>query len=182
MKIVLAVLVFVATAGTAAVFLLQDRQVEIRLSEAQLLEAINKKLPFKKSYLIILDVELDNPRISLPEDGSRVQAGVDILVNIRLGGGKRITGTADASAGIRYRAEAGQFFLMDPKIEKLSVGDIPLAYSEKVDDAVGKALKAFFDQRPVYTLKETDTKQKTAKLVLKDVSVDQGVLVLTLGL
>ncbi len=182
MKIFLAVLFAAILAGAGAFVMLRDSQVEIRLSEAQLLEAISKKLPFRKSYLVILDIVLDNPRITLPEDGDRVHAGVDIVVDIRLGNGRRITGTADASAGVRYRPEDGQFFLVDPNIEKLSVGNVPLAYSEKVDTAIRKTLTAFFNERPVYTLKETDTRQKTAKLILKTVAVQEGVLVLTLGL
>lgn len=176
--IVLAVL-FVG--GAVGFFLLQDRQYEIRLTEAQLLEQIDRKLPFTKSYLAVFDISLENPRITMPEDGKRVLAGLDIIADVRIGAGKQIKGSADVSAGIRYAAEAGEFYLVDPNIEHLETQDIPLLYSTKADDAIRKTLAAFFRSQPVYTLKDSDAKQKSAKMVLQDVMVEEGVLVLTLG-
>ena len=175
---VAAVLIF---AGAAAAVLLPDRQFEVKLTEDQLLEAISKKLPFEKSYFVIFDVTLDNPRISLPEGSDRVHAGLDVAVDISIGD-KRFVGSTDASAGIRYEPEAGQFFLVEPNVEALTLQGIPIAYSEKVDDALGKALDAFFGKRPVYTFKDSDSRQKAAKFTLKKVTVADGVLVLTLGL
>ena len=181
MKIFLAIIAMLGV-GATAFFLTQDQQVEIRLSEEQLLQAVEKKLPFEKTYLVLFDVTLDNPRITLVEGSERVQAGLDVAVKIRLGNNSPLRGSADVSGNVRYVPEEGQFYLVEPDIETLSVEGIPAAYIDKVDEVMTKALGAFFKTRPIYTLKETDTKQAAAKLVLKDVAVQNNELVLTLGL
>ncbi len=180
-KIIFLAALAIILAGAAAAFFLPDRQFEIRLSEEQIIQAVSKKLPFEKSYFVIFDVTLDNPRISLPEDSERVHAGLDVAVDIRLGD-RRVVGSTDASAGIRYQPETGQFFLVEPNVEALALQGMLVAYSEKVDAAVAQALAVFFEKRPVYTLKDDDTRQKVAKYTLKKVIVVDGVLVVTLGL
>jgi len=181
MKIILALFVMLG-AGATAFFLTQDQQVEIRLSEDQILQAVGKKLPFKKTYLIIFNVKLDNPRITLLEGSDRVQAGLDATVKVKLGDERPFRGSADISGNVRYVPEQGEFFLMDPEIETLSIEGVPDSYADKIDAIMTTALAAFFDARPIYTLKESDTKQAAAKLALKDVAVENGELVLTLSL
>jgi hypothetical protein len=181
MKYILALLV-VLGAGATAFFLTQDQQVVIRLSEDQLLKAVEKKLPFEKTYLVLFDVTLDNPRITLVDGSERVQAGLDVAVEIRLGNKPPLRGSTDISGNVRYVPEEGEFYLVDPDIETLSIEGIPMAYTDKIDEVMTKALGAFFKTRPIYTLKESDTKQAAAKLVLKDVAVENSELVLTLGL
>ena len=180
-KAIIALLALIC-AGGVAYYLLQDRQFEIRLSEDQLLEALEKKLPFQKTFLIVFDVDLDNPRIKLVEGSDRVQAGLDVTVNVRLGNKRPINGSADVSGHVRYAPEQGEFYLVKPEIESLSIEGVPTDYAERIDETLTKALASFFKTRPIYRLKETDTKQATAKLVLKDVAVEKGDLVLTLGL
>jgi hypothetical protein len=177
----LAFLIAVA-AGAAALFLVPDRSVEIRLSEADLLRAVSRKLPFERTYLHVLDVRLDSPRISLVEGSNRIKVGLDAAVEAKLGDKPPLNGSADASGAVRYDPSDGAFYIVDPEIESLAVDGLPPTFADRIDTALTKAFKTFFKTRPIYRLKESDTKQAAARLALKDVAVESGDLVLTLGL
>lgn len=173
--------VLAISAATAAFPFFHDSRVEIRLSESQVLEAVGRKLPFRKTYLTLFDVTLDNPRIRLVDGSDRVRAGLDVSVRNKLSSKPPMRGSADMSGVVRYVPELGEFYLDRPEIETLSVDGIPPAYMDKVDDVLTKAFGLFFKVRPIYMLKDTDSKQAAAMLALKDVSVEAGELVLTLG-
>ena len=169
-------------AGAAAFILVPDRSVEIRLTEAELLKAVSRKLPFERTYLHIFDVRLDSPRISLIEGSNRIKVGLDAEVEAKLGDKPPLYGSADASGAVRYDPSEGAFYIVDPEIEALAVDGLPPNIADRIDAALTKAFKTFFKKRPIYRLKETDTKQAAARLALKDVAVENGELVLTLGL
>ena len=175
-------LVATLAVGVAAVFMFQGETVEIRLSEDELLNAVSRKLPFERTYLHVFDITLDRPRISLVDGSPRIKVGLDASVEAKLGGKPPLAGSADASGAIRYNADQGAFFIVDPEIETLAIDGLPSAYADRADMALTKALKLFFETRPIYTLRESDTKQAAARMVLKNIAVDKGELVLTLGL
>lgn len=178
---IIALLITLA-AGATALLVFQGESIEIRLSEDDLLNAVSRKLPFERTYLHIFDVRLDRPRITLVDGSERIGVGLDAAVEARLGDKPPVTGSADASGAVRYQADQGAFYIVDPEIEALVIDGLSPAYAERVDAALTKALKVFFETRPIYTLKKTDTKQAAAQVVLKNVAVDKGELVLTLGL
>ena len=95
---------------------------------------------------------------------------------------KPLGGSVDVETGLRYDASKGNFHLTAPKIDRLEVQGIPLTYRSQANAAVAKALEEFFARYPVYTLHNTDLKQLTTRLVLRDVNVTGGDLVLTLGI
>lgn len=174
-------LVIILAVGVTALLMFQSESVEIRLSEDDLLSAVSRKLPFERTYLHIFDVTLERPRISLVDGSERIGIGLDASIEAKLGGKPPVKGSADASGAVRYEADQGAFYIVDPEIEALAIDGLPPAYVERVDSALTKAFKVFFETRPIYTLKETDTKQAAARIVLKNVAVDKGELVLTLG-
>ena len=140
-------------------------------------------MPFTNTYLLIFKITLDNPRVTLPESSSRVEAGLDVSLNIRIGDEpKSLGGSIDASGTPAYVPEEGAFYLTDPVIEDLAVQGVPDEHAAKVNDVLTKALAAYYAERPIYTLKETDIKQSIARLVLKRVIVENGELVITLGI
>ncbi|WP_282610157.1 DUF1439 domain-containing protein [Pelagibius sp. Alg239-R121] len=175
------VVVLAIAAGTY--FFFSGKEYRFRFTEDQLQEKLAKKLPFTKTYLLFFEVTLDNPRITLTEGSSRVQAGLDLGLNIQIGGQpKPLGGAVDASGIPSYVPEAGAFYLTDPVIENLGVQGIPAKYATKVKNVLTKALAAYYAEHPILTLKETSVKQSAVQLVLKSVVVENGKLVITLGL
>ena len=179
---IIAVVILVAlAAGTYYYF--SGKEYIVRLSESDIQKKLEEKLPLRKTYLLIIEVTLNNPRVHLENGSDRVRAGLDVEFNITLNKIlKPVGGTVDASAGIRYMAENGQFFLTNPIIENLEVQGVPEKYTDKINVALTKAIAEYYARHPIYILKTSDTKQALAKMVLQDVIVENNDLVVTLGI
>ena len=175
--IILAVIV----GGTYCYF--SGKEYVVRLTEGQIREKLEERLPLSKSYLFIIRVTLSNPRVVLENGTSRVNAGLDVLFNITINDNpKPIGGTVDVSGGVRYVAEEGQFFLVNPVIESLKVQGVAEEYTNKVNKALTLALTEYYESHPIYTLSTVDAKQVAARMILKSVIVENEELVVTLGI
>lgn len=173
--------VLVVAAG-AYVFMM-GKEYPLRFSEAEIQQRLSEKLPLTKTYLLIFQITVQNPRVQLKSGSDRVNAGIDITTRIRLGNQSTdLGGSVDVVAGIRYDAASGNFFLVDPVIERLSMEGIPEQYRTSFAAALSQALDAFYATRPIYTLNALDTKRGLAKAVLKRVVVVDGHLNVVLGL
>lgn len=170
-----------ATAG--GYYYIQDRTFVLTFSEADIQSRLEAAPPFTRTFFGVVHVTLDDPRISLVEGSDRVRAGSDVAV--RVGLGRRefvIPGSVDASGGVRFQAETGEFFLTDPVVEHLVIPGLSEQHAPRVADAVARALRVYYDRHPIYTLKPTDIEQATARLLLEDVRVVEQQLVVTLAL
>ncbi len=159
------------------------KEYVVRMSEAEIREKLGEKLPLTKSYFLIIQITLQNPRVFLEDGAKRVSAGVDVLLNITVDKNpKPLGGTVDVSGGVSYKADKGEFFLTTPEIESLEIQGIPDKYLTKVNQALTKALSKYYEENPIYTLRSTDAKQAVARMVLKDVVIENKELVITLGI
>jgi hypothetical protein len=175
-----AVLLVAAAAGH---LLVQGRTFTITLSEADLQARLAEAPPFTRTLLGVVRVTLDSPRVSLVEGSDRVHAGADVDVRVALGRRElSAQGTVDASGGVRYHPETGEFFLTDPVVEGLSVPGFPPEHLPRARDAIGSALRVYFDRNPIYTLRPGDVRHAAARLLLRDVRVVDRRLVATLAL
>lgn len=115
LAIVVGVLFLVTAIG--AYFYFSGEEYEIRLSEEKIHEMLAAKLPTSRTYLFIIQVTLDNPRVLLENGSSRINAGMDVSLNIALSDNPDpLGGSIDVSGGVRYEADKGQFFLTDPVV------------------------------------------------------------------
>ncbi len=154
-----------------------------RISEGQIRSKMSEKLPLTKAYLYVFEVTLDNPRVELIEGTDRVKAGIDVGLNLLIGGqDEPLGGTVDASSGIRYVPETGQFFLTDPHVEDLEIDGVPAAYAIQLNSVLTTALTEYYQSRPIYSIEGKETKDVLARLLLKDVTVENKKLVIRLGL
>lgn len=179
--IVAVVVLITLLAGTYYYFF--GKEYVVRLSESDIQSKLEEKLPLTKTYLFIIQVTLNNPRVHLENGSRKVGAGLDVVFNITLNkNSKPIGGTVDVSGGVLYLAENGQFFLTDLVIESLTVQGIAPKYTDKANKALTKALAEYYKNNPIYTLRVSDAKQAIAKMVLKGVIVENQELVVTLGI
>lgn len=162
---------------------LSGKEHVLRFSEPEIRGTLAKKLPFTKTYLFIFQVTLDNPRVLLENGSNRVNAGLDVTLNLTIDDNPDpLGGSIDVSGGVRYASETGEFFLTDPVIENLQIQGISSAYTDKANEALTKALGEWYAERPIYTLSDLDAKQIAVQMVLKDVVVENKELVVTLGI
>jgi hypothetical protein len=159
------------------------KEYEIRLTEEQIRAKLSERMPIRKDYLIIFEVILDNPRVSLVDGTNRIAGGLDVVLNIGLKSEKLpLGGTLDVSGGVRYEPDTGRFFLTEPVIERFAVQGVPEQYTEKVNKVLTKALGEYYSNHPIYTLSAFDLKQGAARLLLKSVVIESKQLVITLGI
>jgi hypothetical protein len=157
--------------------------VVVRISEPEIISQLNKKLPLTKTYFFIIEVTLKNPRVTLVEGSSRVKAGIDVVLNIKVNHHKKpLGGTLDVSSGVKYVSDSGEFYLTDPIVESLGVQGIPEKHMDKVNKALSKMVQKYYEEHPIYTLRATDLKKSVARMVLKNVVVEDRHLVISLGL
>lgn len=179
--IAIAVVLLVLIAGGYWSF--SGKEYVLRFPEAQIRETLAKNLPMTKTYFLIIQVTLDNPRVHLENGSNRVNAGLDVSLNVTVDKiPEPLGGSIDVSGGVRYDSEHGQFFLTGPVIEGLQIQGIPPAYTAKANNALTKALAEYYSKRPIYTLSDLDAKQLAVQMILKDVVVESRELVVTLGI
>jgi len=166
-----------------AYFYFSGKDYSVRLTEPEIQTKLAEKLPLTKTYLFIFQLTLSNPRVQLENGSSSVNAGLDVVLNITVGENpKPLGGTVDVSGGIRYASEDGEFFLTNPKIENFEIQGINPKYTNKVNASITKFLTEYYEKNAIYTLNYSDSKQAAARMVLKDVIVENKELVITLGI
>jgi len=182
-SILVGAIVIILIAAAGAYFYFSGKEYVLKIPENEIQEKMAEKLPLTKSYLFIFQVTLDNPRVDLENGSERINAGLDVILNIKLSEEKLpLGGSIDVSGGIKYSPDEGAFYLANPIIEHFSIQGIPDKYIGKVTTVLGKALADYYVTHPVYKLKSGDAKQAAAKLVLKNVIVENEELVVTLGI
>lgn len=179
-------LLLLATLGGGVWWWCWGERYELTLSQEQLLEKLSAKFPFEKSYLFLVTLRFENPRLELEENSDRIRFGCDLTLNLPIdtgGGGHSgpLQGSTTVSGKLRYAAEDGTFYLDDPLVEQLVVTGIPEKWMKKVRSSAEKAVSEFLKRAPLYRLKEHDIKQSAARLVLQAVTVKEKHLVVTLG-
>lgn len=158
------------------------REYVVRVSEAEIHQQLDKRLPLKRSFLLVFEAELAHPRVRLRDGSDRVDLGLDVVLNLRVGHESRpLGGRVDLVTGLRYDAADGGFHLVDPVITRLDLQGVPAEYQARATRVVDAALAEFVGRYPVYTLRPSDAKRATARLLLKSVVVSGNELVLTLG-
>lgn len=179
--VVATIVLLLAIAGIY--FYFSGKEYILKIPEITIQQKMAEKLPLTNSYFFIFRVTFDNPRVELTDGSERINAGLDVILNIKLSAEETpLGGSIDVSGGIRYAPEEGQFYLTDPVIEDLSIQGIPDKYLTKATTVLEKALADYYADHPIYKLKSGDAKQVAARLVLKNVVIENEELVVTLGI
>ncbi len=155
--------------------------LRIAISEEQILERLNQKLPLRKTYLYVFEVTYDSPRVELVEASERINAGLDISVKLNfLSDSTPLLGKIDASAGVRYEPAEGAFYLTNANIETLELEGLPREWTAKGRDLVGQGIYTYFEDHPIYRLTERES-HRAARAVLQNLTIGQDEIILHLG-
>lgn len=155
--------------------------LRVAISKDQILERLNEKLPLQKTYLYVFKVTYDSPRVELIDTSKRINAGLDIALEITLlGDAEPLRGRIDASAGVRYVPGEGAFYLEDPAVERLEMDGLPEELAQRAHAVLAEGLASYFASQPIYRLTERQSHRAT-KAVLQDVIIEADRVVLQLG-
>lgn len=180
-KLTWSLLALLALVGAGAIWYLAAKTYEIRISQAQLEQKLAERLPLTQRYPLV-SVTLAQPRVHLNEDSERVDFGLNMTVNTNTSGSQLLGAQIDVSASLRYDAERGAIFLDQPVMDKLVVQGLDERRTAMAQVALEAAMASFLAQQPVYTLNASDTRQRVARMAVRDIKVENGVVVLILGL
>ncbi len=179
-KLVIVVFAFIVLA-VVIFFYFKGKEYVIRIPEEQIKEKLQEKLPITKTFFIFISLTIDNPRLHLKEGSNRIYTGLDATLNINIKNLNSFSGIIDVSGGVAYQSESKTFYLTDPVIENLDIQGVPEKYTDKVKKAASKLIIKWYRENPIYSLSSLDGKQAVAKLLLRNVTIENKELVLTLG-
>lgn len=180
--VVLAVVILLpVVAGGIGYWVFHGKRYTFSFTEEQIREQLQKRFPVEKSYLGILSVRYENPRVKLVEGASDIHVGTDAMLDVRINE-QSLAGSADLVTQVGYDAGQGQFILYNPKLTKLRIDGVPEKYIQRVMDLGSKLAAQYLEKVPVYKLRPKDVKTALAHLVLKDVRVENGLLRITIGI
>jgi hypothetical protein len=178
-KLVVAVAVLLVVGiGIAAWRMTSKEGFVVEVPESQIQTQLDSRFPLEKSQLL-LKVVLSDPKVQLHKDTERVhfEAAVAASVATRTWP----VGTAEISGTIDYEPEAGQFYLVDTKIEAMELAGLPAEYQGKVREAANLVVGQALNRLPIYTLDQEDRAQSLAKTFLRSVEVGDRRLRIRVG-
>lgn len=159
-----------------------DRQT-FRIDAATLTREAAPHFPQRRCLLGLACVTLSDPRVVLRSGDDRLYLVARARPEIAMAppGEPLPAGEVEIGGRLRYEAAAGAFFLDRPTVLRLDFPGLPQAYALPAAEVVAILVGDFLQQTPVHVLDERDSRQALARLVLRSVKVENGVLLLTVG-
>lgn len=179
-RIAVALCLLVLTAAAVLVWVFRGREYTIRLSEAQLQEALDRRFPVDKTHLLIFAVRYSRPVVKLEEGSDRLHASVDAETHFKVNE-TPFSGSAGVSGQLDYDPATGEFRLLRARVDRLAIGGLPEKHVAKVNEVATLLLQGHLENYPVYRLKLTDVRHAAARLILRRVMVKDRHLEITLG-
>lgn len=172
--------------GLAAAFLtsgcwLFGGDVVISLSEAQVQTALDLRFPVARTYLGRVSLAYHDPEVQLEEGSDRIGIGMSVTLSLDTDSTRAYSGRAHIVAGVGYDADSTVVVLHDAVLDSLSLGELNVAYVERASELARSLAMDRLDLIPIYDLKKEGLARGAARLVLADVTVEDGQLVITLG-
>lgn len=153
--------------------------VVLTFTEDEIEERLAKEFPKKTTIEGIIPVEIKLPQIEFIPNTDRVRctlvAEIDAII-------QQYQASATLSCALRYEQEDQSLRLVNTTIEDFDTEKIPEKYRDRVVLAASLLVKQFMNDQAVYRLKDEDVKEQAAAYLLKDVSVENGLLKVRLGL
>ncbi|NRA39320.1 MAG: DUF1439 domain-containing protein [Planctomycetes bacterium] len=137
MKKICIILGVFGTCATIALFaaylIFKGSEYTVIIEKEKIQEAINKKMPFEKTFYLVLKLTINETQIQLNEGSERltISTAIDLAVNV----GKKekhFSGQVTASSELHYEPSHHQFYLQNPIIENIHIKGVPDKYSKIV--------------------------------------------------
>lgn len=121
-------------------------------SEGQLQRALERKFPFDRRVLAVLDVHLSHPRLTLLPARNRLAVSVDATVMHPFGGAP-LTGTLAIDSALAYDPATMSVVLRDPEVETFAIDGLPDRWSRQLNAAGALIAMQLLQGAPIYTFK-----------------------------
>jgi len=114
-------------------------------------------------------------------DAARDRAGEAMQERADERGPTTLTGTVAVSSGIRYDNNTGQLFLDGVNIDQLDIDQLPQRFNDPVLRLSSAAITRALQETPIYTIDASTTVGGIADTLLRDITIADGVLRITIG-
>jgi hypothetical protein len=184
-KLISAIFVFIAISIIAFCWFgsFTEKTMQVRITQSEIDALLAKKFPLEKKHLKFVRVIYSNPEFTLVP--GTTQARIGINAQLRIGIGlleQRYDTSTTLLSQIIYNHEKKKLILRQPQCEHLSFPAVADQHRDLAIQAINLTTAGIWDEIPIYELKSHRRIQAAARMVLKDVHVEDGTLVFTLGL
>lgn len=121
-------------------------------SESQLQRALDRKFPFDRRVLAVLDINLSHPRLTLLPARNRLAVSIDATVTHPFGGAP-LTGTLAIDSALAYDPATMSVVLRDPEVETFTIDGLPERWSRQLNAAGALIATQLLQGAPLYTFK-----------------------------
>ena len=165
--------------GGLIFFVLSKRTIHLSASEIQ--SEISRKFPVGKSDLAYR-YRFDNPKVSIDEATNQVSMMVGAEASAL--GSKTVRGHLGVSGSLRYDSSQGSLYLDQPRalIADLEMADLPEKVRAVASSLLAKGLEECLRREPLYRLNDKDSLMALLRRNLKSLRVQNGEVVIELGL
>jgi hypothetical protein len=182
-KILLIAMVAAIAAGLFMYRHLTQNEITVRISQKEIDAILAKQFPREKTHWKIVQITYTNPRATFVPATNQVRIGIDAKI---VAGIKPLEQEFHASTSLltnlKYDADQKKVVLHNAQCEQLELPLIPEKYRDLTKQAMNITAAACFEKIPIYELKPRNQSQRIARMVLRDLHVDQDQLVFTLKL
>jgi len=181
----LLILLFIAFGAFAIYhFIFDDGTIRVTITQEMIDDALEKKFPKQDTYAKILHVNYENPIVEFLPEKERVSISLDVRTEVGL---KSVlstsnTGSATMTTSLAYNPVSSSFSLVAPSLDELDLPGLSEANLETLKDGMNLAAVLWFDDIPVYRIKDKDLKTRVARHTLQEVQIKNNRIIAVLGL
>jgi hypothetical protein len=165
--------------GLIVVALCLRVRLTIHISQAEIQQRLDAAFPVRKDYGSLMEVTIAAPTITLDPISNR------IIADLAISGATafthhRLVGSATIAGSLRYDAASSSFYLDQARLQHVQIDEGGKAFTDR-HGWLSTLLCRYLEERPIYVIQATSLPRSAARLVLKDVRIEAGSVVVTLG-
>jgi len=176
--IVIALILVLAAVAGAFLYMRHGHLYEI--SEDELQQHVQTQFPIEKCVLVFC-LELSEPFVRLNDGQTRIEFGSNALMEIAFSN-EEYDGAARFSGELAYDSEKISFFLEDSRLESLEVSGVSEKHKDNLDQLASMLVSEYLRANPIYSFKDTTFELIAPWLELKEVTMNEGLLRVRVGL
>lgn len=138
---------------TSCALLIGSRDVDFPLPKLQ--QSLNKRLPFTKRYLGLIEVTASHAQLGLDAEQGRLLVDMDVTMGLPLAG-KSWSGKLSMSGVMALDAPHNAVVLNDTRLDKVALDGMDGAYSGQATQIGGLLARELLQSVPLYSFKPED--------------------------
>lgn len=162
----------------------------IEIGREHLQAKVDKQFPRQQEGALGLSLVLRDPKVTLDPESDRVglqlvaavkQPGIKVKGFQLLEPSEVLTGQATVSGRVRYEPGEGAVYLYDPAVSELKIEKLPEKGLGPVRGMIEDQLRADWAKQPIHTFQARNMQEIAAKLLLKSIAIQNGLLIIEVG-